>query len=48
MFTIGLIIGIVLGTIFHAVFMKWGAKAKKVGSEIASDFKTEYDKTKAK
>jgi hypothetical protein len=46
MFWLGLIIGIAVGTIFHAVFSKWGAKAKNVGQELANDIKTEAGKVK--
>lgn len=45
MFTLGLIIGVVIGTIFHAVIVKWWGKGKATAQEIAKDVKAEVDKT---
>lgn len=44
MFTIGLIVGIAIGTAFHAIFSKWGNKAKAAGKELLSDVVKEASK----
>lgn len=48
MFWIGLIIGVVLGTIFHAVFSKWWNKGKATAKEFVSDVKIEAEKAAKK
>jgi hypothetical protein len=40
--------GIVVGTIFHAVFSKWGNKAKATAKEIAHDVEVEAGKLSKK
>lgn len=40
--------GIVVGTLFHAVFTKWGNKAKSTAKELAHDIETEASKLSKK
>jgi uncharacterized membrane-anchored protein YhcB (DUF1043 family) len=44
MFWIGLIIGLVLETIFSAVIIKWLGRAKKTAQELAHDVEAEANK----
>jgi hypothetical protein len=44
MFLFGLILGLIVGTIFHAVISKWYNKAKATGTEFAKDVKAEAEK----
>lgn len=38
--------GIVVGTIFHALFSKWGNAAKNAGNTIVKDIEVEAGKLK--
>lgn len=57
MFWIGLIIGLVLGAVFHFTLTKWfnrgkkvaqtiGQKGKEVAQEISHDLQADYEKMK--
>ena len=40
--------GVVVGTLFHAVFSKWGNKAKATAQELAHDVEVEASKLSKK
>jgi uncharacterized membrane-anchored protein YhcB (DUF1043 family) len=48
MFLFGLIIGLVVGTVFSAVIIKYFNRVKAVAKEVAHDVETEATKFKSK